>query len=62
MPAKTNKEEYVVYASKTILRGDKITCDYMVALDNTAVGSKNVSTTTFKCTCGESNCYGVLVC
>lgn len=58
----TNKEEYVVYASKTILRGDKITCDYMVALDNTAVGSKNVSTTTFKCNCGESNCYGVLVC
>lgn len=57
----SNKEEYTVYASKTIAVGDKITCDYQ-ALDNTAVGNKNVGTATFKCLCGESNCYGVLIC
>ena len=56
-----NKEEYTVYASKAIAPGDKITCDYH-ALDNTAVGLKNVGTSTFKCLCGERNCYGILVC
>jgi hypothetical protein len=56
-----SKEEYIVYASKTVAQGDKITCNYQ-ALDNTAVGYKNVGTATFKCMCGEQTCVGLLVC
>ena len=56
-----SKEEYVVYASKAIRQGEKITCDYNT-LDNTVLGSKNIGTATFKCMCGEINCYGILVC
>jgi len=56
-----SKHEYVVRAKKTILPGDKITCDYM-ALENTVVNMKNLGTSSFVCKCGESNCRGELVC
>lgn len=56
-----SKHEYVVRAKKTILPGDKITCDYM-ALENTVVNMKNLGTSSFVCKCGESNCKGELVC
>lgn len=59
--AYTDRETYVVYASKNIRLGDKITCDYM-ALSNEAVGAANSGTATFRCNCGEANCKGVLVC
>ena len=49
-----SKSEYVVRAKRTIHPGDKITCDYM-ALDNNAVGMKNIGTSSFVCKCGESN-------
>ena len=54
-------ENYIVYATKSILRGGVITCDYM-ALDNQAVGLETLVTITFKCTCGEKNCRGILRC
>jgi SET domain-containing protein len=56
-----NKNEYVVRAKKNIMPGDKITCDYMVALDNSAVGMLNIATTSFVCECGEINCKGMIV-
>lgn len=54
-------ENYVVYATKSILPGGVITCDYM-ALDNEAVGLESHVTITFQCTCGEKNCRGILRC
>ena len=56
-----DKEDYIVYAAKTILPGEKVTCDYM-SLENKAMGISNNGSAFFKCNCGESNCYGVLVC
>ena len=56
-----NREEYVLYARKTIYPGEKVTCDYM-ALENGALGLKNAGTSSFRCNCGASNCYGMLVC
>lgn len=56
-----SKNEYVVRAKRTIMPGDNITCDYM-ALDNSAIGMKNVGTSSFDCKCGETNCKGVIIC
>lgn len=57
------KDVYIVRAKKTILPGDKITCDYL-ALNNDAPGMnmKNHGTFAFECHCGENNCKGSIVC
>ncbi|KAL7538014.1 hypothetical protein ACHAWF_005965 [Thalassiosira exigua] len=55
-----DRENYVMYASKIIRPGEKITCDYM-ALNNDAVGAANTGTLAFECSCGEANCKGVIV-
>ena len=57
----SSRDNYVVYATKSICRGGVITCDYM-ALDNEAVGLESQVTITFKCNCGEKNCRGILRC
>lgn len=53
--------EYVLYATKMIVQGGTITCDYM-ALDNQAVGLESRPTIEFQCLCGEKNCRGILRC
>ena len=56
----TSEEEYTLKAKRTILPGEKVTCDY-TKLDG-ALGMKNAGTSSFQCKCGEINCYGMLVC
>ena len=51
---------YHVHAIRTILPGEKITCDYH-KLTNDAHNLESLPTIAFRCTCGAANCRGDIV-
>lgn len=54
-----DKTSYTVYARRSILPGEKITCDYN-DLDNQAMNIPAVASTEFKCECDAKECRGVI--
>eukprot|EP00956_Cyclotella_meneghiniana_P031722 scaffold84212_cov72-Cyclotella_meneghiniana.AAC.3 len=54
-----DQTKYSVIASKTILPGESVTCDY-TKLGNDALGLESIVTSEFLCSCGSPNCKGII--
>ncbi len=55
----TKRDVYEMTATKTIFRGEKITCNYM---QMECFGVCTAGIESFKCGCGELNCVGTVIC